>query len=142
MTDVFDKAQRSKIMSRVRSRENKNTEVAVVMLFRKHAITGWRRRARVFGSPDFVFRKQHVAVFVDGCFWHGCPKHRSVPTSNVAFWRRKLQRNKRRDRLVRKTLRKHGWKVLRIWQHELTRANQARLIRRVRRSLVAKRLSG
>src|SRR5436305_1411808 len=119
MADVFSKRRRSEIMSRIRSRENKNTEVALVRLFRKQAITGWRRRTRVFGRPDFVFRKQRVAIFVDGCFWHGCRKHRSVPTSNVAFWRRKLTRNKNRDRLVRKTLRKDGWKVLRIWQHEL-----------------------
>jgi DNA mismatch endonuclease (patch repair protein) len=140
MSDVFEKAKRSKIMSRVRSRENKNTEIALVTLFRKHVITGWRRRMRVFGSPDFIFRKQRVAVFVDGCFWHSCPKHRSTPESNRTFWNRKLQRNKARDQLVSRTLRKNGWKVIRVWQHELKRANHAKMIARIRRALVSSRI--
>ena len=139
--DVFERTRRSQIMSRVRSYGNKATELEVIRLFRAHSIRGWRRRLPIFGRPDFVFPREHLVIFVDGCFWHGCRKHRTMPTSNVDFWRRKLERNQSRDRLVRKTLRKRGWKVLRIWQHELTRANRARLIARVRRSLIAKRFS-
>src|ERR1051325_2280855 len=105
MADVFSKRQRSEIMSRIRSKRNELTELRLIRQFRRSGIVGWRRNQKVFGMPDFVFPEQRVAVFVAGCFWHGCRKHRSMPTSNVEFWRRKLQRNKSRDKLVRRTLR-------------------------------------
>lgn len=119
VADVFSPRKRSEIMSHVRGKDNKATELAVVALLRRHHITGWRRHARVFGNPDFVFPKHRLALFVDGCFWHGCPKHATQPTSNRAFWKKKLARNKTRDQLVNRRLRQRGWSVLRIWQHEL-----------------------
>lgn len=123
-------------MSRVRGRGNKATELALVALLRRHGITGWRRHVNIFGSPDFVFTKCRVAVFVDGCFWHGCAKHATRPMSNRAFWTAKLARNKARDRLVMRTLRKRGWRVLRVWQHELSRSNEQRLLRRLRNATI------
>lgn len=117
--DVFTSRKRSDIMSRVRGKGNRSTELAMVSLFRRHRITGWRRHARVFGSPDFVFPKCRLAVFVDGCFWHCCPTHATQPASNRAFWRRKLAQNKARDRLVTRKLKQDGWSVIRVWQHEL-----------------------
>ena len=91
--------------------------------------------------PDFIFRQARLAVFVDGCFWHGCPRHGTKPKSNAAFWRKKISRNQARDRLVTRTLRRAGWRVLRIWEHDLPRAtrrqatkhkrNEARLLRRI-----------
>ena len=122
-------------MSRVRGRGNKATELALVELFRRHRIIGWRRHPAVFGKPDFIFRGLRLALFVDGCFWHGCPKHATTPASNRAFWRRKFAANKTRDRLVTRTLRQRGWRVLRIWEHELARKNEARLLRRIRVAL-------
>jgi DNA mismatch endonuclease (patch repair protein) len=116
-------------MSRIRSHGNKDTELVLAKLFRRHGITGWRRNQRIFGKPDFVFRKARLAVFVDGCFWHRCPKHCRMPKSNRGFWRRKFFSNRRRDRLVNRTLRKAGWRVLRIWEHDL--GNEARLRRRI-----------
>lgn len=104
-------------------------------LFRRHKITGWRRHQPVFGKPDFIFPKINLAVFVDGCFWHGCPKHETKPKSNRSFWQKKLRRNKERDRLVTRTLRRTGWRVLRIWEHELARKNEARLLNRIRRAM-------
>ena len=133
MPDVFTKAKRSDVMSRIRSRGNKDTELALARVFRAQGITGWRRRRRMFGKPDFVFQKLRLAVFVDGCFWHGCPKHETKPRHNAAFWRRKFARNKARDRLVTRTLHRIGWRVLRIWEHELARKNEARLVRRFQR---------
>src|ERR1035437_2072733 len=100
MPDVFTKAKRSEVMSRIRGHGNKDTELALIRVFRRHGITGWRRRRPVFGKPDFVFQKQRVAVFVDGCFWHGCPKHATKPRNNAAFWKSKFNRNKARDLLV------------------------------------------
>jgi len=70
-------------------------------------------------KPDFVFSKQKVALFVDGCFWHGCPKHANMPRNNRDFWAKKLQGNKDRDKLVNRELRKLGWTVVRVWEHEL-----------------------
>jgi DNA mismatch endonuclease, patch repair protein len=132
MSDVFTKAKRSEVMSRIRGRGNKDTELALAKLLRRHGITGWRRNQPVFGKPDFVFRQVRLALFVDGCFWHGCPKHATKPANNRAFWRRKLSSNKTRDRLVTRTLRKTGWRVLRIWEHELAKKNETRLVKRLK----------
>lgn len=135
MADVFTKAKRSEVMSRIRGRGNKDTELALAKLFRRHHITGWRRNQPVFGKPDFTFPKVKLAVFVDGCFWHGCPKHATKPKNNRAFWQKKLMGNKARDQLVTQTLRRTGWRVLRVWEHELARKLQARLVRRIQRAL-------
>ena len=167
-------------MSRVRSRGNKDTELALVRLLRANKISGWRRHERVavesswlrverqkWGNPspglrppspqsgegaararrgppqpstfnpqltvrpDFVFRKQRTVIFVDGCFWHGCPKHATKPKNNRAFWQRKLAANKTRDRVVTRTLRTQGWRVLRVWEHELAKKNETQLVRRI-----------
>jgi DNA mismatch endonuclease (patch repair protein) len=121
MPDVFTKAKRSEVMSRIRGRGNKETEIALAKLFRTHGITGWRRHQPLFGKPDFSFRKDRVVIFVDGCFWHGCPLHSNMPFNNRLFWEKKLTANKLRDRLVTKALRGRGWLVLRIWEHELAK---------------------
>ena len=135
MADVFSKSKRSQVMSRVRGRGNKSTEMRLAKLFRRHRITGWRRSQKVFGKPDFIFRRARLAFFVDGCFWHGCPKHATKPKNNREFWRQKFLRNKNRDMLVTRTLRRAGWRVLRVWEHELARAHEARLVRRIQRAL-------
>lgn len=156
MADVFTKARRSEVMSRIRSRGNKGTELALIRVFRTHGITGWRRHVqlRIAGGstsprpspqggegeafrvrPDFVFYKLKVAVFVDGCFWHGCPQHETKPRNNAAFWQKKFSGNKARDLLVTRSLRRNGWRVLRIWEHEMARKNAARLLRRIKRVL-------
>ena len=101
------------------------------------AFTGWRRRWPVFGRPDFVFLKLRIAIFVDGCFWHQCPRHSNMPANNRAFWECKLAGNRRRDRLVSRTLRARGWHVIRVWEHELSRRNRARLLGRIRRAMEA-----
>jgi len=160
MADVFTKSKRSDVMSRIRSRGNKDTELALARLLRQNKITGWRRHFEIRGRaallrgpniraaqqrrptkpfrvrPDFVFLKPRVAVFVDGCFWHGCPKHATQPANNRAFWKNKLARNKVRDRFVTRTLRAQGWRVLRIWEHELSRKNEAQLAGRIQRATV------
>jgi DNA mismatch endonuclease (patch repair protein) len=164
MPDVFTKKKRSEVMSRIRSRGNRETELALAKLLRKHGITGWRRHVQIIGRdvalrrprpqysgrnesatkqkrselrrrhaartsqrdvpafkvrPDFVFRRERVAVFVDGCFWHGCPRHSNLPVNNRPFWRKKLAANRARDLLVTRILRRLGWRVVRVWEHEL-----------------------
>lgn len=123
MPDVFTREKRSKVMARIKGKGNKDTELAMIHVMKSNHITGWRRNHDLFGKPDFVFPKQRVALFVDGCFWHKCPKHFKMPESNREFWERKLNGNKIRDKLVNKTLKVAGWKVIRIWEHELADSN-------------------
>ena len=119
MADVFSKAKRSRVMSAIRSKGNKDTELKLAAILRVNGITGWRRHQPLVGRPDFVFRRERLAVFVDGCFWHACPKHGRKPASNRAYWLPKLKRNQKRDRNVTKALQKAGWRVLRLWAHAL-----------------------
>jgi DNA mismatch endonuclease (patch repair protein) len=122
-------------MSRIRGKGNKDTEVALARLFRSQRIIGWRRHYQVEGKPDFAFPKHKLAVFVDGCFWHGCPKHATQPKGNAVFWRDKLEANKTRVRKVNRLLRAKGWRVLRIWEHDMKSSRQAYTVRRVERTL-------
>lgn len=122
-------------MSRIRGAGNKGTELRLIEVFRAHGITGWRRGSTLPGKPDFVFPLRRVAAFVDGCFWHGCPRHATQPKTNAAFWRDKIATNKARDRRVNRALRGRGWSVIRIWEHELRRRDEAKLVRRLLRAL-------
>src|SRR5438093_11817179 len=115
MPDVFTQAKRSAVMSRIRGTGNKDTELRLVAIFRTHRITGWRRRHKLAGKPDFVFPRERLVIFVDGCFWHKCPIHATWPKQNAEFWRAKILGNQRRDRSVNRILKKSGWAVLRIW---------------------------
>jgi DNA mismatch endonuclease (patch repair protein) len=129
-SDIFTKTKRSEVMSRIRGRGNRTTELAMMKLFRRHGITGWRRNQPVFGKPDFIFHKKRVALFVDGCFWHDCPRHGHRPKSNREFWRRKLDKNRKRDRRVSMELKRSGWKVVRFWEHQL--ADASRIVKKVK----------
>jgi DNA mismatch endonuclease (patch repair protein) len=135
MPDVFTTAKRSQVMSRIRGRGNKDTEVALAKLLRANRIAGWRRHAAMPGKPDFTFRHERVVIFVDGCFWHGCPKHSNMPANNREFWSKKLGGNRERDRIVTRTLRKAGWTVIRVWEHELSKKRVARVVTRIRNAL-------
>jgi len=172
MADVFTKAKRSEVMSRIRGRGNKDTELALAKLLRANGIKGWRRHVEIRGrdaalrrhrpvqgrnnlktvatlhasrtsqrdvptfrvKPDFVFRQVRLALFVDGCFWHGCPKHATKPVNNAAFWQKKLASNQTRDRLVNRALRRAGWRVIRIWECTLAKHPET-CIRRIRQKL-------
>jgi DNA mismatch endonuclease, patch repair protein len=133
MVDVFSKKKRSQVMSQIRGHGNKDTELALVTLLRQEHITGWRRHQALLGKPDFTFRRERLVIFVDGCFWHCCPKHFNLPENNREFWQKKLGANRQRDKLVTLVLRKSGWRVLRIWEHEFKYPD--RVIRRVRTAL-------
>jgi DNA mismatch endonuclease (patch repair protein) len=134
VADTFNKAERSRIMATVRSRGNKATELTLAKLFRAAGIKGWRRHAPIPGRPDFMFARERVAIFVDGCFWHGCAKHCRMPASNRKYWLQKIARNKQRDLATRKHLRAKGWRVVRIWEHDL-KTQPARAIGKIARWL-------
>lgn len=142
MADIFTPEKRSEVMSQIRSFGNQGTELKLVMLLKEAHITGWRRHVSVSVRktglkvrPDFVFRRQRVAVFVDGCFWHGCPRHGTRPQQNAAFWEAKITRNQARDRKVVRELRDAGWTVLRIWECGLTKKRVLRTLGQVRRAV-------
>lgn len=134
-SDVFSREKRSEVMSRIRGSGNKETELALCAILRSEGITGWRRHYPITGRPDFVFPRLKVTIFVDGCFWHGCPKHSNQPVNNRSFWKKKLAGNKVRDRYVTRLLRRAGWRVVRVWEHELGRAQRARLVAKLQREL-------
>ena len=135
MADVFSRSKRSEVMSRIRSRGNQSTEVAFVGVWRRHGISGWRRNYPLFGRPDFVFPKAKIAVFVDGCFWHGCPAHFRPPKTNRRFWQNKIAKNIARDRAVSRRLRRQGWHVFRFWEHDIKQKTIARKLGRLRNLL-------
>ncbi|MHB8880444.1 MAG: very short patch repair endonuclease [Thermodesulfovibrionales bacterium] len=134
MADVFTRDKRSEVMSSIRGRGNRSTEWRLRARLVSAGIAGWRLHSRdVVGTPDFTFPDGHLAVFVDGCFWHGC-RCKTIPESNHEFWMEKIQRNKRRDREVNSSLKKSGWTVLRFWEHQIKK-EPGKCIETVRRAL-------
>jgi DNA mismatch endonuclease, patch repair protein len=121
MTDTFSKQERSKIMRAVKSKGNKSTELRLIALFKQHGIKGWRRNFKLPGKPDFVFPKQRVVIFADGCFWHGHGCRNTIPSDNAAYWRAKIERNRQRDQEVTAVLTAKNWRVVRIWECEIKR---------------------
>ena len=118
MVDIFTKEKRSHIMSRVRS---KNTKLELLLrkyLFSK-GLRGYRVNVNLFGKPDIVFPKYKVAIFVDGCFWHKCPKCFKAPETNKEFWTKKINGNVERDKRVNQQLSETGYTVIRFWEHQI-----------------------
>ena len=130
---TFGGLSRSALMARIRSTRNVTTELKMVSLLRAARLRGWRRNFPLLGKPDFVFPKQKLVLFVDGCFWHGHDCGRNLkPKRNVALWRKKINGNQLRDRRVTRTLRAAGWRVIRIWECALAK-NPETCIRRIQR---------
>jgi DNA mismatch endonuclease (patch repair protein) len=120
-------------MSHVKSSGNRSTEACLISVLRANRITGWRRNQSLCGKPDFVFPSRRVAVFVDGCFWHGHPTKCRMPEDNRDYWEAKLARNVARDRSVNRILKEEGWKVVRIWEDSVTKASTVRRLRKALR---------
>lgn len=109
---------RSRIMSRIRGQHTKSTERVLRMALVRAGVRGWRLHARdLTGNPDIFFCRERIAIFVDGCFWHGCPKCGHIPKIRTMFWATKIMRNKRRDQNNNRILKRGGIEVIRIWEH-------------------------
>lgn len=117
--DVFPKEKRSKIMASIRSKDT---------MFEKAFLQELRLKTRqklelhpknIAGVPDMACRVKMIAIFLDSCFWHGCKTHFRMPKSNIEYWSKKVESNRKRDRLVSASLRNHGWRVIRNWEHSL-----------------------
>lgn len=130
MSDNLRPEDRRRTMQAVKGK-NTSLERRLFSMLAGMGMTGWRKNvAGVFGKPDVVFDEQ-LAIFVDGCFWHGCPScSRKLPTTNREYWERKISRNIELAREVDKTLAENGWKVIRIWEHEIGDKKARAMIRR------------
>ena len=107
-------------MAKVRSTGNRSTEGKVEDALKGARIRGWKKHPKgISGRPDFYFPNAKLAVFVDGCFWHACPRCGRLPSSNTEYWTLKIDSNRRRDNRIRGQLRRQGFHVMRIWEHEL-----------------------
>jgi DNA mismatch endonuclease, patch repair protein len=119
-------------MRAITSRGNRTTEARLRSMLVRAGVRGWRiRPSGISGTPDFVFREARVVVFVDGCFWHGCPRCGHIPRTNAKYWTAKIARNQRRDRRTRRALRANGYRVVAIWECALKRA-PGRCLARIR----------
>ena len=134
--DRYDKQKRSEVMASVK-KSNTKLEGRLAIVLDAEGLTIYRRHAAELpGSPDFVFDAARLVVFLDSCYWHGCPKHLRMPQSNVEYWEQKIARNRARDRRQNRELKALGWRVLRLWEHELR--EPAGALRRLRRALAVK----
>jgi len=133
---------RSRIMALVRPRHGRTTEKRLRALLVQQRIRGWvMDGSSLPGRPDFVFSSEMLAVFVDGCFWHGCPKCQKASKSNVDFWRKKVESNRRRDVRVAHVLRSLGWSVVRIRECDLKLDDRiARIVDNLKKRLSARSL--
>ena len=131
----FGNPARSDNMRAIRSFGNRTTELRLRAILIRHGVGGWKLHdKRILGIPDFFFAKQRTAVFVDGCFWHACPRCGHIPKTNVQYWSQKLARVSRRDSFVNRQLRRSGYKVIRIRECSV-RSNPADCVRRISRAL-------
>lgn len=118
--DKISKKQRSYLMSRIRGKDT-----TIEIAFRKYlwamGIRGFRIRGKIPGSPDVYFPKLHFAVFIDGCFWHKCPRCFRKPKSNLRYWNTKISDNVARDQRTNLELRRRKIRYVHIWEHEIKR---------------------
>lgn len=111
-------------MGVIRSKGNKSTELKLIEIFKKNGIIGWRRNYKVKGHPDFIFPRKKIAIFVDGCFWHGHDCRNTCPSDNSEYWQKKRERNIKHDKEITALFESRGWTVIRIWECELKRKNE------------------
>ena len=106
-------------MSQIKSRDTK-PELTLRKLLYSSGLRNYRLHSKkIIGKPDIIFPRLKIIIFIDGCQWHKCKKHYVPPKTNIAFWLIKINRNIKRDIIVDKQLKKLGWKVIRVWEHDL-----------------------
>ena len=139
MADVVNAEKRKEIMSKVKSTRNKSTELKLIALFHEHGIKGWRRNYNVKGHPDFILLREKIAVFVDGCFWHGHNCRSIHPQTNADYWEKKISYNQEHDRVITMLFENRGWTVIRIWECSLKKANQTSTLEHIMQIIDEKR---
>ena len=115
MADKFSEEKRSEIMSKIRKINTKPELILKEKLKGKY----FRYQPKLLGNPDFAIKSKKIVIFVDGCFWHKCPRCFRPPKSNKQYWNPKIEKNVERDNQVSKEYERKGWKVIRIWEHQI-----------------------
>lgn len=133
MVDVLTKKQRSYCMSRIKSK-NTLPEILLRNKLKKEGLKGYKMNCNLPGKPDIIYPDKNLAIFIDGCFWHKCPQCFKKPDKNSKFWNNKIKNNMERDNKVNNTLKKMGWSVIRIWEHEI-KNNPKKCITKIKRRL-------
>jgi DNA mismatch endonuclease, patch repair protein len=129
---------RSRTMSAVRGKNNRTTELRFRMALVRASLNGWTMHASLPGRPDFYFPAANLAVFLDGCFWHGCKHCGHIPKTNSVFWSMKIERNQARDRRNTRLLQKRGSLVVRVWEHSIKDPKElGRILNKIQRLLVS-----
>ncbi len=132
MADVLSKEKRSELMARIRG-TNTGPERVLRSALRRRRIR-YRSYQRIAGATvDVVIPDHRIAVFVHGCFWHGCPKHGSHPSTNVSYWQKKLKGNMERDLAHASSVKRAGWDVVTVWEHSLRKGGESAVDMIVRR---------
>ena len=132
-TDIISHARRSQVMSKIKSKETK-LETSFIKELKKIVKSTFKLNYHlVLGRPDIVFTEERVCVFIDSNFWHGWqyPRWKHLLKNN--FWREKIERNRNRDRNVTRTLRKRGWVVIRLWEHQIKKSTEQSIIKIISR---------
>lgn len=124
MTDTVSKKKRSEIMSAIRSRDSE-MELSLRKELTRAGLKYRKNVANLEGKPDVAFTGKKIVVFLDSCFWHGCKSHCRLPQANRDYWKKKIERNKKRDREIDKIYKNKNWKILRFWEHELKKPASA-----------------
>lgn len=127
MTDIFTPEKRSEIMSKVKSKGTK-IEVMFGKELRKRGFRYRKNFGKYFWTPDFVLKKYKTVIFLDSCFWHGCPVHGTMPETNKEMWKKKLERNKQRDWEAVAYYKKQNWNILRIRWHNVKKSTLKELV--------------
>lgn len=127
MSDNLKPEDRRRTMQAVKSKGTR-LEKRLFAMLAGMGLSGWKRNdKRLIGKPDVAFPHQQLAIFVDGCFWHGCPHcRRKLPETNRDYWEKKIKRNIALAKSHNQHLRREGWTVIRIWEHEITNTTKIR----------------
>lgn len=116
--DTVDKKTRSNIMRKIRSKDS-TLETSLRRALWKKGFRYRKNATNQVGKPDIINKSQKTVIFFDSCFWHGCSKHCRMPSTNQVYWIDKIERNKKRDKIVNQHYKKNGWRILRLWEHDL-----------------------
>lgn len=140
MVDNLKPEDRYKTMKAVKGKGTRLEKCLFAMLAGM-SLNGWNKNAgNIIGKPDVVFKEEKVAIFIDGCFWHGCPVcKRKLPDTNRQYWKKKITRNIELAKKNNQRLRREGWSVIRIWEHEMKNIDARRLIKNILRKILSEK---
>jgi DNA mismatch endonuclease (patch repair protein) len=132
MADKLSRKERSSLMGKIKSKETK-LEINFRKILWGAGVRYRKNSSKHIGKPDVVVASKKIAIFIDSCFWHGCPKHCRMPAGNRGYWLKKIANNRKRDKFVDSYYRKNGWLAIRAWEHDISNKNyQQKILRKLK----------